>query len=76
MPVLNTTAAIPQVSVRRGATRYYQVYDGTTGALLLQSAALEPLGLQYTPEEVRRSTTSRGVHESRPTTAASGSRTA
>lgn len=34
------------------ATRFYQVYDATTGALLLQSAAIEPLGLTFTPREV------------------------
>jgi heavy metal sensor kinase len=35
------------------ATRYYQIYDGTTGALLAQSDALEPLGLTFTPAEVK-----------------------
>lgn len=35
------------------ATRFYQVYDGTTGALLLQSDAIEPLGLTFTPAEVK-----------------------
>ena len=35
------------------ATRIYQVYDGTTGKLLLQSEALEPLGLTFTPAEVK-----------------------
>jgi len=34
------------------ATRYYQVFDATTGELLLQSDALKPLGLEYTPAEV------------------------
>ena len=33
-------------------TRYYQVYDVETGALLVQSPALESLGLHYTPEEI------------------------
>ncbi len=34
------------------ATRYYQVYDAESGQLLLQSPALEALGLRYTPGEV------------------------
>jgi heavy metal sensor kinase len=37
----------------REATRYYQVYNADTGALLVQSDALEPLGLNFTPAEVR-----------------------
>ena len=35
------------------ATRFYQIYDGTTGKLLLQSEAIEPLGLTFTPAEVK-----------------------
>ena len=35
------------------ATRFYQIYDGTTGALLIQSAAIAPLGLTFTPAEVK-----------------------
>jgi len=35
------------------ATRFYQIYDGTTGKLLLQSETLEPLGLTFTPIEVK-----------------------
>ena len=34
------------------ATDYYQVYDGRTGRLLVQSPGLESLGLQYTSDEV------------------------
>ncbi|MEO7189584.1 MAG: heavy metal sensor histidine kinase [Vicinamibacterales bacterium] len=41
-----------QVSFIDAASRYYQVYDAEDGRLLVQSAALEPLGLQYTPNEV------------------------
>ena len=37
----------------RRATRYYQIYDGSTGALLAQSDAIEPLGLTFTPAEVK-----------------------
>lgn len=36
------------------ATRFYQIYDATTGALLTQSDALEPLGVLFTPSEVKR----------------------
>jgi heavy metal sensor kinase len=36
------------------ATRYYQVFDLSSGQLLAQSAALTPLGLSFTPEEVRQ----------------------
>jgi len=35
------------------ATRYYQIYDAGTGALLEQSPGLEPLGVHFTPAEVR-----------------------
>lgn len=35
------------------ATRFYQIYDATTGTLLAQSDALEPLGLTFTPAEVK-----------------------
>ena len=35
------------------ATRYYQIYDGSDGRLLVQSPGLEPLGLHLTPGEVR-----------------------
>ena len=35
------------------ATRYYQVYDTATARLLVQSAGLRPLGLKWTPAEVR-----------------------
>jgi heavy metal sensor kinase len=36
------------------ATRYYQVFDGATGEPLARSDALAPLGLEYTPAEVRQ----------------------
>jgi two-component system OmpR family sensor kinase len=35
------------------ATRFYQISDGETGALLLQSDGIEPLGLTFTPAEVK-----------------------
>src|SRR3979411_3353864 len=36
------------------ATRYYQIYDGRDGHLLVQSPGLEPLGLNLAPGEVQR----------------------
>jgi heavy metal sensor kinase len=36
------------------ATRYYQIFDARTGELLVQSDALRPLGLEFTPAEVRQ----------------------
>jgi heavy metal sensor kinase len=35
------------------ATRFYQVYDARNGNLLVQSDGLAPLGLSFTPEEVK-----------------------
>jgi heavy metal sensor kinase len=53
-PEVQYDSSDPQESafVQR-ATRFYQVYDGTTGALLLQSDAIAPLGLTFTPAEVK-----------------------
>jgi len=42
-----------QVAFVERATRYYQAFDADTGQLIFQSPALAPLGLQYTPDEVR-----------------------
>jgi len=42
-----------QVTFIERATRYYQAFDADTGQLIYQSPALTPLGLQYTPDEVR-----------------------
>ena len=42
-----------QVAFVEGATRYYQIYDASSGQLLVQSPALAPLGLHYTPAEVQ-----------------------
>jgi heavy metal sensor kinase len=50
--VYDTTDPQESAFVQR-ATRYYQIYDGETGALLVQSEAFEPFGLTFTPEEVR-----------------------
>jgi heavy metal sensor kinase len=52
-PVLEYDEDDPaEVAFVQRATRYYQVYEATTGRLLVQSPALEPLGLHYTPAEV------------------------
>jgi heavy metal sensor kinase len=37
----------------QSATRYYQIYDATNGALIVRSPAMAALGFQYTPEEVK-----------------------
>jgi heavy metal sensor kinase len=50
--VYDTTDPEEAAFVQR-ATRFYQIYDATTGALLTQSDALEPLGLAFTPREVK-----------------------
>ena len=36
------------------ATRYYQVFDATSGELLVQSDAIRPLGLEFSPAEVQQ----------------------
>ncbi len=36
------------------ATRYYQVFDADSGQLLVQSDAMRPLGLEFSPPEVRQ----------------------
>ena len=54
LPEVQFDSSDPQESafVQR-ATRFYQIYDGTTGALLVQSDAIAPLGLTFTPAEVK-----------------------
>jgi heavy metal sensor kinase len=52
-----------QVSFVEGATRYYQVYDAATGQLVVQSPALAPLGLHYTPAEVKSFSDAPGMHD-------------
>lgn len=42
-----------QVAFVARATRYYQAFDADTGQLLYQSPGMLPLGVQYTPDEVR-----------------------
>jgi heavy metal sensor kinase len=36
------------------ATRYYQIFNAGTGELIVQSDGLRPLGLEFTPAEVRQ----------------------
>lgn len=42
-----------EVSFIETATRFYQVYDASSGALLVQSPAMEPLALRFTAAEVQ-----------------------
>jgi heavy metal sensor kinase len=42
-----------QAAFVQAATRYYQVYDANNGAMLVQSDAIQPFGLQFTPGEVQ-----------------------
>jgi heavy metal sensor kinase len=42
-----------QIAFVHEATRFYQIYDGTDGHLIVRSEGLEPLGLQVRPEQVR-----------------------
>jgi heavy metal sensor kinase len=54
LPVLDYDRSDPEeVSFVDRVARYFQVYNATTGELLLQSSALRPLALRYTPAEVR-----------------------
>jgi heavy metal sensor kinase len=54
MPTLEYDRTDPeQVAFVQEATRYYQVFDARSGRLLVQSEAVEPLGVHYTPAEVR-----------------------
>jgi heavy metal sensor kinase len=54
-----------EVAFIEKATRYYQIYDANSGLLLLQSPALEPLGLHYVPAEVQAFRAGPRVHEMR-----------
>lgn len=42
-----------QAAFVHAATRYYQIYDGHDGRVLVQSQGVEPLGLHLAPGEVR-----------------------
>lgn len=42
-----------QVAFVEAASRFYQVFDADTAELLAQSTAMQPLGLRYTPAEVK-----------------------
>lgn len=53
LPVLAYDQSDPEeVAFINDATRYFQVYEATSGRLLTQSPGLEALGLHYTPAEV------------------------
>jgi heavy metal sensor kinase len=54
MPTLAfDTSDADQATFIHEATRYYQIYDAETGRLIVQSAGFEPLGLHFTPAEIR-----------------------
>ena len=54
MPALEYDRNDPEEAAFIGeATRYYQVYEVGSGRLLAQSDGIAPLGLHYTPAEVR-----------------------
>lgn len=54
-PAVGFDATDPsQVAFVEEATRYYQIFDASSGELLVQSDPLKPLGLEFTPEEVRQ----------------------
>jgi heavy metal sensor kinase len=53
VPVVVFDATDPaEAAFVQDATRYYQVFDVATGRLLVQSDAMRPLGLEFTPSEV------------------------
>jgi heavy metal sensor kinase len=52
-----------QAAFVHDATRYYQIYDAASGALLVQSDAMGPLGLRFTPDEVRAFRERLGFHD-------------
>jgi heavy metal sensor kinase len=52
-PVLSYDTSDPEEAAFIGdVSRYYQVYDATSGRLLTQSPGMESLGLRYTPAEI------------------------
>jgi heavy metal sensor kinase len=54
LPTLAFDANDPdQATFIHEATRYYQIYDAETGQLIVQSPGFEPLGLHFTPAEIR-----------------------
>ena len=52
-----------QVAFVHDATRYYQIYDATTGQLLAESPALTALGQRLTPSEVATYATAPGTFD-------------
>jgi heavy metal sensor kinase len=51
--IVYDTADPEEAAFVQRATRFYQIYDASSGALLLQSEAIEPLGVSFTPAEVK-----------------------
>jgi heavy metal sensor kinase len=63
-PALEYNTGDPEaVTFIEEATRYYQVYDARDGRLLVQSPALDSLGLRYTPGEVQAFLQNPGVED-------------
>ncbi len=52
-----------QAAFVHDAGRYFQIYDADTGELLVQSEALGPLGVRFTPAEVQGFGNGSGLHE-------------
>jgi len=56
-PVLPLDADDPEVAFFvRTATRYYEIYDLSTGAVLAESPDAQFLGIEFTPDELRSMT--------------------
>lgn len=54
MPTLAFDANDPeQAAFVHAATQYYQIFDASSGLRLVQSDPIEPLGLHFTPAEVK-----------------------
>jgi heavy metal sensor kinase len=51
--ILYDTTDPEEAAFVQRATRFYQIYDATSGALVAQSEAIAPLGLAFTPAEVK-----------------------
>ena len=63
-PTLSFDPSDPaQAAFVEEATRYFQVFDAVSGQLLVQSDALKPLGLEFSPPEVRQLRDSRLTHD-------------
>lgn len=63
-PAFSFDAGDPdQAAFVQEATRFYQVFDASTGRLLARSEAMRPLGLEFTPGEVSAFQDRLGTHD-------------